>query len=320
MQRCQLTTILTSRAHLQIGKKLQGYAASHGVQTSILHIQFTTSPVIHPQSPLMNMNPEMKISPDRPALLLFTSGTSGPPKSVKGGVTVLIGPPRFWGSLMSYFQTQIAQLPSEDLCDELATKADDGCYRTGDIAHRVGEDYIFDGRIGKFIKFKGYKIPILELEMHLLALPFISDACVLPVTDATSNERVAATWEVYGAEGALWLAGECLGEDFDARDELLDENVLHPVVVLANDLSVHGLSVDHDEMDGGVSEIADEREPALVPRMDTVAFDDGLFPVDGRRVNAEGGSWLLVRPCLVLDTVGELPANSVDVHAGPSPE
>lgn len=33
----------------------------------------------------------------------------------KGGVTVLIGPPQFWGSLMSYIQTHIAHLPHEEV-------------------------------------------------------------------------------------------------------------------------------------------------------------------------------------------------------------
>jgi malonyl-CoA/methylmalonyl-CoA synthetase len=42
------------------------------------------------------------------------------------------------------------------------------------------------------IKSNGYRVSIIEVEMHLLRLPFIADACVLPVTDATSNERVAA--------------------------------------------------------------------------------------------------------------------------------
>ncbi|KAL3486617.1 hypothetical protein BJX62DRAFT_241847 [Aspergillus germanicus] len=79
------------------------------------------------------------------------------------------------------------------LSDELATRAvftEDGYYRTGDLSHRVGDDYIFDGRMGDFIKSNGHRIPIVEVEMHLLRLPLITDAC--PVTDATNNERVAA--------------------------------------------------------------------------------------------------------------------------------
>jgi malonyl-CoA/methylmalonyl-CoA synthetase len=42
------------------------------------------------------------------------------------------------------------------------------------------------------IKIKGYKIPILQLEMSLLELPFITEGCILPITDENNSGRIAA--------------------------------------------------------------------------------------------------------------------------------
>lgn len=100
--------------------------------------------------------------------------------------------------------------------DGEATRAcfdDDGFYKTGDRAHRVGEDYYFDGRnscdctfsqlegtsqtestnddcIG--IRFHEYTISVLELEQRLMNLPYISEAHVLPVRDREAGGLVAA--------------------------------------------------------------------------------------------------------------------------------
>lgn len=83
------------------------------------------------------------------------------------------------------------------LGDEEATRAaftEDGFYRTGDLVRRVGDDYCIDGRVSSdckqtsapnhrtspgllvltslssyaVVKFRGYKVPTLEVEMHLL--------------------------------------------------------------------------------------------------------------------------------------------------------
>jgi malonyl-CoA/methylmalonyl-CoA synthetase len=176
MQRCQSTTILAGEAQLQLGGILEKYTSSRSVQTTIIPIRSKTSPVIQLDIPLMNLNPDIDIPPDHPGMILFTSGTSGPPKGVvlprrlfyeihktsrrgevflhhqpptwisgalpifryplagarmeiivnaptpaniwdrlRGGtITDMVGHTRFWGSLMSYFQTNIAQLQPDD--------------------------------------------------------------------------------------------------------------------------------------------------------------------------------------------------------------
>ncbi|OTA07292.1 acyl-CoA synthetase [Trichoderma parareesei] len=80
--------------------------------------------------------------------------------------------------------------------DEEATCAsfdDDGFYKSGDCAHRVGEDYYFDGRNScDWIRFHEYTISVLELEQRLMDLPYISEAHVLPVRDREAGGLVAA--------------------------------------------------------------------------------------------------------------------------------
>ncbi|KAF7175183.1 hypothetical protein CNMCM7691_006587 [Aspergillus felis] len=85
---------------------------------------------------------------------------------------------------------------SHYLNDEAATRAafdDEGFYRTGDLAHRVGDQYVLDGRASTdFVRHSGYKVPVLEVEAHLLELPYISEAYILSVPDLQNGTRVAA--------------------------------------------------------------------------------------------------------------------------------
>jgi malonyl-CoA/methylmalonyl-CoA synthetase len=82
MQKCKSTTILASRDHLELGAQLQHHATSNGLPTTLLPIHTNLSPTIDPTSPLIAVSPAIEISPHRPGLLLFTSGTTGPPKGV----------------------------------------------------------------------------------------------------------------------------------------------------------------------------------------------------------------------------------------------
>ncbi|KAL7905876.1 acyl-CoA synthetase-like protein [Trichoderma velutinum] len=80
--------------------------------------------------------------------------------------------------------------------DEKATSAcfdDQGYYKTGDRAHRIGEDYYFDGRMScDWLRFHEYTISVLELEQHLVDLPYVCEAHILPVRDNHAGGLAAA--------------------------------------------------------------------------------------------------------------------------------
>ncbi|GAB1192532.1 hypothetical protein APSETT444_001724 [Aspergillus pseudonomiae] len=82
------------------------------------------------------------------------------------------------------------------LDDEEATRAafdDQGFHKTGDFAHRVGDDYVLDGRASTdFARYYGYKVPIQLVEIHLNELAYIHEGCILPVPDPRTAGRVAA--------------------------------------------------------------------------------------------------------------------------------
>ncbi|KAE8327837.1 hypothetical protein BDV39DRAFT_204551 [Aspergillus sergii] len=93
-------------------------------------------------------------------------------------------------------QIKSANLLSHYLGDEAATRAvftEDGFYKTGDVAHVVGKDYVFDGRLSaEFTKFRGWQISILEVELRLLELPFIREGCILGAPEPDNITRLAA--------------------------------------------------------------------------------------------------------------------------------
>ncbi|RFU75463.1 acyl- synthetase [Trichoderma arundinaceum] len=80
--------------------------------------------------------------------------------------------------------------------DEQATSAsfdENGFYKSGDCARRVGQDYYFEGRIScDWVRFHEYTISVLELEQRLMDLPYISEAHVLPVRDHEAGGLAAA--------------------------------------------------------------------------------------------------------------------------------
>ncbi|KAL6695373.1 acyl-CoA synthetase-like protein [Trichoderma pleuroticola] len=93
----------------------------------------------------------------------------------------------------------LAKSPSMFICyfdDEKATSAcfdDEGFYKTGDRAHRIGEDYYFDGRMScDWLRFHEYTISVLELEQRLADLPYVCEAHVLPVRDHHAGGLAAA--------------------------------------------------------------------------------------------------------------------------------
>ena len=82
LTRCNSAILLAGRDHLQHAMEVQEYAATRGLYVTVLQIQINASPVIDPHTPSLKIGLETKIAPHRPGLLLFTSGTSGPPKGV----------------------------------------------------------------------------------------------------------------------------------------------------------------------------------------------------------------------------------------------
>ncbi|KAK2758035.1 hypothetical protein FQN54_004441 [Arachnomyces sp. PD_36] len=71
---------------------------------------------------------------------------------------------------------------------------DDGFYKTGDLAHKGENGYIYiEGRANlDFIRFYGFKVSTFEVEARLLELPYISEGYIIGVPDANTAGRVAA--------------------------------------------------------------------------------------------------------------------------------
>ncbi|RHZ55716.1 hypothetical protein CDV55_101781 [Aspergillus turcosus] len=80
--------------------------------------------------------------------------------------------------------------------DEAATSAAfdaEGFYRTGDLVHLKGKDYIIDGRASSEVIIVGsLQIPAFEIAEKLEDLPYVAEAHVLPVPDPVTRFRIAA--------------------------------------------------------------------------------------------------------------------------------
>ncbi|KAK0724920.1 hypothetical protein B0H67DRAFT_569137 [Lasiosphaeris hirsuta] len=85
---------------------------------------------------------------------------------------------------------------SHYLDDIEATKAaftSDGFFKTGDYVSRLGKEYVFEGRTSTdFVRFHGFKIPVLEVETQLAQLPSVAEACVVSIPDKDASTRVGA--------------------------------------------------------------------------------------------------------------------------------
>lgn len=68
----------------------------------------------------------------------------------------------------------------------------DGFYRTGDLVRITSEGYLVVGRAKDQINRGGEKVPIAELEDHLMAHPGVLDAAVVGVPDPFLGERTCA--------------------------------------------------------------------------------------------------------------------------------
>ncbi|KAF7585837.1 hypothetical protein BBP40_010035 [Aspergillus hancockii] len=82
------------------------------------------------------------------------------------------------------------------LGDDNATRnnfTSDGYFRTGDYGRHVDDEYVMEGRVATdFVRFYGYKVPIVEVETCLSELPFVVEACIVSIPDKDAATRVAA--------------------------------------------------------------------------------------------------------------------------------
>ncbi|KAL4953663.1 hypothetical protein BDW69DRAFT_194642 [Aspergillus filifer] len=78
---------------------------------------------------------------------------------------------------------------------------DEGYQKTGDLVHKIGEYYIFDGRASvDFIKTNAEPVPVQKLEQALSQLPNVESALVIPVPDKTIGRRVGVIGRSKGGE------------------------------------------------------------------------------------------------------------------------
>lgn len=84
LQTCNAVCILADQQCLPLAAECQKHAAAQGVDITVLPINFkNASSKKHTNSHLcFEIDQKLTIAPHRPALMLYTSGTSGPPKGV----------------------------------------------------------------------------------------------------------------------------------------------------------------------------------------------------------------------------------------------
>ncbi|PNP44388.1 hypothetical protein TGAMA5MH_03994 [Trichoderma gamsii] len=69
----------------------------------------------------------------------------------------------------------------------------EGYFKTGDFAELKNGEFIFSGRANAdYILFRHYRIPSVQVEVVLTALPYVTEACVLGVPDNEAKEICAA--------------------------------------------------------------------------------------------------------------------------------
>jgi 2,3-dihydroxybenzoate-AMP ligase len=68
----------------------------------------------------------------------------------------------------------------------------DGFYRMGDVARKVGDYLYLEGRIKDLINRGGEKISCEEIENHILAHPGVESVCVVAIPDPVFGEKACA--------------------------------------------------------------------------------------------------------------------------------
>ncbi|OJJ85466.1 uncharacterized protein ASPGLDRAFT_168610 [Aspergillus glaucus CBS 516.65] len=78
---------------------------------------------------------------------------------------------------------------SHYLDNPAATKAafdEEGFFKTGDAAHREGDQYVFDGRLGTdFLELDTGMVSMVNLDLQLVSKPYLSEAYGIPLEGAS---------------------------------------------------------------------------------------------------------------------------------------
>lgn len=83
IRKCESSLILAGSQSWQLATEIQEYADAKGQNIIIQPISNGESSAVEPSMDLtIDVDEEMTIAPNRPSLILFTSGTTGPPKGV----------------------------------------------------------------------------------------------------------------------------------------------------------------------------------------------------------------------------------------------
>lgn len=84
LRKCESGLILASSPSWQLATEIQQYADAKGYNVTIQPVSPRESSSIEPSTAALtvDVDEEMTIAPSRPSLILFTSGTTGPPKGV----------------------------------------------------------------------------------------------------------------------------------------------------------------------------------------------------------------------------------------------
>ncbi|KAM0240808.1 hypothetical protein ACHAP5_007843 [Fusarium lateritium] len=81
-----------------------------------------------------------------------------------------------------------------------------GFFKTGDLVTRRDGKLIFQGRLNMdLFKFYTYKVPRLQVEACLTALPYILEGYILPVADPHCDTRVASLVRLHDGAGEVNL-------------------------------------------------------------------------------------------------------------------